>query len=272
MVRNRNEHELDAISELVREIEGDGPTWRFDGKEFALWQERIRNIIRRAYPVEEQIQRLKELNKASDYRHTIPVHQWGEPDRGDAVFQADFQKNLPRLTAYACALLDDIKQRRVSRGHTIPLSLPKSLKVFIAHGGQSTALDKLERFIRAIGAEPVIVEQSPGSSKSPSTKVDAQLSECDFAIILATRSHGAEQDCKVFPRVNVIDEMPRVRQALDQRCILLLQHGVSLPSNQSDWTWTRFAPQSMDKAFTAIANELSSHRLLTVGSAEDKNE
>lgn len=45
-------------------------------------------------------------------------------------------------------------------------------KAFIAHGGKSVALDKLCRFLKALGVEAFIVEEQPSKSKTLDDKVE----------------------------------------------------------------------------------------------------
>lgn len=137
------------------------------------------------------------------------------------------------------------------------------VNVLISHGGRSEARDKLERFIRALGSNPFIVEEQPGASKHPDKKVDEALGKCDFAVILATKDRASQQDNKVYPRLNIIDEIARVREALNDRFIILLEKGLELPSNQTNVTWTSFTQGNMDEAFIQLVTELKGHGILS---------
>ena len=108
------------------------------------------------------------------------------------------------------------------------------------------------------------MELSAGGGRSPSGKVDLLLNDCAFGIVLARKSRGVKQDGDILPRANVIDEMARVQQVLGERRLLLLESGLALPSNASDWTYETFIRQSMDRAFTAVVTKLKGHHLLTV--------
>lgn len=264
MATRPNEPDVNQADALVREIGDRGPTWRFDGPEFTLWLYNVRNMIRRAYPVEEQSDRLAELDEAGHYPRAPKQSVEGEPDRSKEIAQAEFQANLPRLAAHAEALRRDLSTRGSVADDNHYVEVIPLLRVFIAHGGPSKARDKLETFLRALGSEPLIVEHAAGAAASPSKKVDAQLANCEFGIALATRSGGALQDGELLPRANVIDEMARLPSYVGNRRMLLLETRLSLPSNASDWTYVRFTTQSMDRAFTAIVVELKNHCLLQV--------
>ncbi len=132
-------------------------------------------------------------------------------------------------------------------------------KAFIAHGGRSGILDKLREFIEALGIKPIIVELSPSKGMTVDEKVSKYIKDADFGIVLATKGGIIDtkgKETKQLPRLNVIDELERLRAAFPDKTILLLEKGVDLPSNISGLTHEPFVGQSMDRAFTAIAREL----------------
>jgi len=138
-------------------------------------------------------------------------------------------------------------------------------KAFIAHGGRSGILDKLREFIEALGMKPIIVELSPTKGMTVDEKVNKYIKDADCGIVLATKggivdSKGKEP--KKHPRLNVIDELERLRAAFPEKTMLLLERGVDLPSNISGLTYEPFVGQSMDRAFTAIARELTEFGIL----------
>jgi len=136
-------------------------------------------------------------------------------------------------------------------------------KVFIAHGGKSGTLDKLCEFLEALGLEPQVVELLPSQGLSVDAKVEKYIHSADCGIVLAT-SGGIVYEAanKKHPRLNVIDEFARLRAAFPNKTVLLLEKGVSLPSNISGITYESFARQSMDRAFSAIARELTAFGIL----------
>ena len=184
--------------------------------------------------------------------------------------QSRLKSQFPQMKGYADSLVQDLESRSQTSVQPTAKARGTQLRIFIAHDGPSTTRDNLERFLRGLGAEPLIVELSPGADKSPGRKVDLYLSDSDFGIVLARKSRGVEQDGKRLPRANVIDEMARLQGVLDDRRMLLLESGLSLPSNASEWTYETFIPQSMDRAFIAIATELNGHRLLYVRGLDEE--
>jgi len=141
----------------------------------------------------------------------------------------------------------------------------KPPKAFIAHGGRSGILDKLREFVEALGIKPIIVELSASKGMSVDDKVNNYIKDADCGIVLATKGGIIDTKSKKpiqHPRLNVIDELERLRAAFPEKTILLVERGVDLPSNISGLTYEPFVGQSMDRAFSAIARELVSFSIL----------
>lgn len=136
-------------------------------------------------------------------------------------------------------------------------------KAFIAHGGKSTALNKLCSFLEALGVEPLVVEIQPSEGRLTEPQVDEYMKQADCAIILATYGHIVDEKTrKKHPRLNVVDELGRCRNAFPDRTILLLEKGVDLPSNVSGIVYEHFTKQNMENAFIKVAKELRRLRLI----------
>jgi len=136
-------------------------------------------------------------------------------------------------------------------------------KAFIVHGGKSGVLEKLREYVEALGIKPLIVEMLPSKGITLADKVKKYQQEADYAIILATRGGIIDtKSGKQHPRLNVIDELSSFWEAFPERVIVLLEKGAELPSNKSGLTYEPFARQSMDRAFIAIARELTEMKIL----------
>ena len=136
-------------------------------------------------------------------------------------------------------------------------------QVFIAHGGESTALNKLCSFLEALGVEPLVVEVEPSGGRLTEPQVDEYMKQADCAIILATFGHIVDTKTrKKYPRLNVVDELGRCRKAFPQKTILLLEKGVELPSNVSGIVYERFTKQNRENAFIKVAKELRAFGLI----------
>jgi predicted nucleotide-binding protein len=157
-----------------------------------------------------------------------------------------------KIIGFDSAQILEIKEEK-------PEHIEISPKAFIAHGGRSGVLDKLCEFIEALGLEPLVVELLPSKGMSVDDKVNKYIKDSDCGIVLATKGGIVDttgKKPKQHPRLNIIDEVERLRAQFPDRTILLLEKGVELPSNISGLTHEPFARQSMDRAFTAIAREL----------------
>lgn len=170
-------------------------------------------------------------------------------------------------------LADDIRTGKRDKFSGEVITIPSSIdldtiekpKAFIAHGGRSGVLDKLREFIEALGIKTIIVELSASKGMTVDDKVNKYIKDADCGIVLATKGgiiDTKSKEPKQHPRLNVIDELERLRSAFPERTILLLERGVNLPSNISGLTHEPFVGQSMDRAFTAIARELTEFGIL----------
>ena len=130
------------------------------------------------------------------------------------------------------------------------------LKAFIAHEGETKALDKLTDFLIALNIKPIIAEKSPSGGNLVEPHVGSTIHDGDFVIILATKGKAINKKTKKsYMGQNVADELGRAREA-NMKVILLLETGIDPHTNISGIIWENFKPQSMDKAFTKIVREL----------------
>lgn len=226
---------------------------RYDNQEFKLWRNRVGTIIKNV--LDEDDHDTFESVQPLDFLDDIGIEDIGQ--------SLDYPK---KLKDYETALQSIIEKYKLLGFATKSSAMPGTpLQAFIAHGGRSGVLDKLREFIEALGIEPVIVELSPTKGMTVDEKVNKYIKDVDCGIVLATRggivdATGSEK--KQHPRLNVIDELERLRAAFPEKTILLVEMKVDLPSNISGLTYERFARQSMDRAFTAIARELTAFGIL----------
>lgn len=127
-------------------------------------------------------------------------------------------------------------------------------RVFVSHGGESNALSKLERFLRALGVTPVIVAREPSEGMSLDSLVEKRLGECDCAIILATADDEVEGRWQ--PRPNVLHEIGLAQERLSDTVIYLREEKCEFPSNVRPKVWENFTQENMDAAFEKVVKEL----------------
>lgn len=130
-------------------------------------------------------------------------------------------------------------------------------KAFIAHGGMTRALQRLCEFVRALGVDPIVVELQPSEGRSVNRQVERNVRDSECGIVFATK--GGIKDTKSgreHPRLNVIDEFATLRNQFPGKVILLLEKGVELPSNISEFVYERFTRDNLENAFLKVAAEL----------------
>lgn len=142
------------------------------------------------------------------------------------------------------------------------LSKPKkrqpaiSAKAFIAHGGRTEVLNKVQTFLSALGIIPLIVEDEPSKGLSVDKHITQCLKKADCAIILGTADDKNLKDGKLYPRPNVCIEIGRVQERFPNRVIYLLEEGATFPSNVAEKVYERFTQNNAEKAFLKIVREL----------------
>lgn len=133
-------------------------------------------------------------------------------------------------------------------------------RIFISHGKESSALTKVERFIRALGLQPVIVARGPSEGMSVDDLVNLRMTESDGAIILATSDDRVGDHFQ--PRQNVIHEIGLAQEKFDTRVIYLKEEGCAFPSNIQPRVWENFTQDNLENAFEKISKELRALGLL----------
>lgn len=137
------------------------------------------------------------------------------------------------------------------------------LKAFISHGKDSIALEKTERFVRALGLEPLIVKNEASQDKGVLDKVTFYLNQADCVIVLATGDN--QIDGKLHPRENISHEVGLAQTNHSGRIIYLLEEGAEFPSNYNSKVWEKFSKNNMEAAFQSIVLELRAFGLLQTG-------
>lgn len=78
-------------------------------------------------------------------------------------------------------------------------------KVFIVHGHDELAKEKLARFVSQVGLEPIILHEQASSSKTIIEKIEKYACEVCFAIVLYT-------PCDQGAKLGLAEQLPRARQ------------------------------------------------------------
>lgn len=156
---------------------------------------------------------------------------------------------LEQLQSYG---IDKILRRSTIRN--------EGARIFISHGTEGPALTKLERFLRALGTQPVVVMREASEGMSVDDLVEKRLSESDCVIILATADDQIGE--RRQPRPNVIHEIGLAQERFPGNVIYLKEQGCEFPSNVKPKVWGDFVQENMEGAFEKVSKELNAMGLL----------
>jgi hypothetical protein len=214
---------------------------------FTKWCSETENVLMRIFSEDS-----RELKKFQNAAELTPLK--GPPD----MVSEHRRKTMLRAAAELEAILSSIKEYGIPEKQegVIPP------QVFIAHGGETTARDKLQDFLMALGVTPIIVEEQPSQGRSKDKNVEHYLKQCDCAIILATKGDIDGRTGEFIPRGNILIEIGRSQEILPDKMIYLLEEGAKFPTDIDEKVWERFTKESMDKAFTKIAKEFRAFGLI----------
>ena len=173
-----------------------------------------------------------------------------------------YQQGLNMAEGIIQSAIDQLEQVGIQgiedeQGYVTPST---NKRIFIGHGKHTPALDRVERFIRALGFVPVIVAREPSLGKSVDDLVEEQMTGCLCAIILATRDDQVQDYFQ--PRLNVIHEIGLAQEKFRNRVIYLKEEGCKFPSNVQPKVWEDFTQESLENVFEKIVKELRGFKLL----------
>ena len=232
----------------------------YDNQDFKLWVSKISNIIDASlekddYDTFSSAWPRYFLNGgASDSRHFERYQE--EIEMREIAIKKILQK-------YEILGIEEEAPISIAPEEVFKLVPPKA---FISHGHGGGALLKLEKFIRELGVEPIIVKDQPNADRTVDGKVTDYLNEADFVIIFATGDDvikGKDKDIRQ-PRQNVIHEIGLAQKIHPGKIIYLLEERAEFPSNIKPKVYESFARQSLDDSFTAIVREMRNWGFLRV--------
>jgi predicted nucleotide-binding protein len=188
----------------------------------------------------------------------ISVNMWNEAlkMRADEFTIPILEDGADTIKKVIGQIKDDIgRSKRDENGYLIKPKLTDQIpKIFISHGKQSDALDKMERFLRNLGVDPLIVKNEANKDSTVDDKVNNYLEESDCVVILATGDDLI--DGKLHPRQNVIHEIGLAQASHPGKVIYLLENTAEFPSNIRPKVWEGFTQDNMEAAFQRIVIEL----------------
>lgn len=192
-----------------------------------------------------------------------PIPTTDNPIEAVNVIQHDaYLSDLDSAEGFLLSAKDELErvgldEVRRAQGYVVS---PEARKVFISHGTQTPALERVERFMRALGVEPVIVIRGASEGAGLDDLVEQRMRECECAVILATGDDEVEGHKQ--PRMNVIHEIGLAQEMLKNRVIYLKEEGCEFPSNINPKVWEGFTQTNLEAAQEKIVKELRAFGLL----------
>lgn len=234
----------------IKELHHDNP-------EFKLWGDKVQDIIQAGLDADG-------VGRFLAGRQYLNVN----PLTPDDALQKHYLKEVNRSETNLKSIIQKYEILGLETPPAAPVEL-NTVRAFIAHEGQTAALSKLTDFLEALGIECLMAERKPSDGRSVERQVEWIYPQADFAVILATKGRAVDKRSgEAYMGMNVADELGRARKVFKNRIILLLQNGVKPHANIQELVHERFAPQSMDKAFTKIARELTGWGLIRASREE----
>lgn len=235
----------------------------FPVKNFSKLEEQQKQLFKLFYPIDEY---LTQFSKGRKMYHPLTGITW-------EVYTSAIGNNVaqikgPSLDTAALDLegiISLLGARNQEEEIILKNSTIKPKKVFISHGKETKALDKIEKYLADLGVEPVVLKRNPSMGKALDDLVDSKMSECLAMIVLATKDdevQGEKVEKYFQPRPNVVHEIGLAQEKLNNKIVYLKEVGCIFPSNIQPKVWENFTQDNMEAAFSKIARELKSFGII----------
>jgi hypothetical protein len=247
---------VNALRAKLEEFDRTRTVKKFYNGTFRGWASSVDSIIVRGTGSVRLVSLWRQIVHGLPYPNSIVVLGAQE-----VPMQFMFKSRLPEVRATLVGIIDEIERFGIPSPSDKELAPQGRCKVFIAHGGQSEALNKLCALLNDdLGITPLVVERLPSEGRSVNENVEFYLDQADAGIVLATPDDLV--DGKYQPRGNVHIELGRFQERFPGRIVFLLQEGAAFPTNVSEKVWERFTQENMESAFRKIVREFRAFGLL----------
>lgn len=122
-------------------------------------------------------------------------------------------------------------------------------RVFITHGKNTKIMEQIKRLVTLASFEPVVSVQRETAAKPVPDKVMDDMRSCAAAVIhVASEGDLLDADGNRHPQINpnVLIEIGAAMALYRGRFILVVEHGVSLPSNLQGLYESRYSGDSIE--------------------------
>ena len=180
--------------------------------------------------------------------------------------QQDIAERKQRAVALLEQAIKGLEEEIAYRGEEVPqvaataIAKPQpSNKVFLVHGHDSTTLNAVALFLRAIGLDPIILRQRPNGGRHLLTKFREESEGASFAVVLMTPDDeggiAGKTERHLRPRQNVVFELGFFIGRLGPANVVALMKGnVEKPSDFDGIGYIEFDGSGRWK--TELAREL----------------
>jgi len=204
------------------------------------------DLVARVFSSREEAARLARLGR----RRGLALSRRGRSRREMALLRGG--------TGYLRLLIEALGEYDEPRGGKSRARGRGRARAVIVHGPSAIAVHKLRSFVSAMGLEPVTLSAlSPG---------DDELANGAAGCVIVLAGAERAEDGSRKARAELVSSVGAARRSC-RSVVCLLEDGASLPPNCGVTVDARFRPESMDEAFTALAERLRRDGL--VGAAEE---
>lgn len=234
-----------GLSKLLRRIEdinGLDAEVSFDDPKIAVLLSSIKSTIRDVFGAESSEFRENQYHQISRGRMHVGMSR--------QQLQRNFQNGIPHTIAMLNGLMERLREKAselpdapngpaVSLEDTEELRSPANRDVFLVHGHNNEAKEKVARFLERLALNVVILHEQPNDGRTIIEKF-SDFSDVDFAIILLTADDfGGPKAAKpgqqnLRARQNVVFEFGFFIGKLGRNKVCALrEEGVEIPSDIS---------------------------------------
>ena len=244
------------LQESLEKLRKDPSVKQFKGGTFRAWKGKVRAILLNGLGNNANLP-LSEFDRAAS---SLPMSDSViDPGWQEGMWEKRFDHELPNVERTMENIIWQLETFGIPYNRSEEATPPKA---FVAHGPKAKPLEKLCSFLRALGVQPIVIEEEPSEGRSIDQQVEIFLEQADCAIVLGTADDKELKDGRLYPRRNVHVEIGRFQERFPRRIIYLLEEGASLPSNISEKVHERFSQESMEEAFVRVVRELTAFGIL----------
>jgi predicted nucleotide-binding protein len=210
------------------------------GDEFEVWEETARRAIRFAFGEGSQ----------SENDFDAALSRYTKVNKLYTIEKADaFRDSSVKVAALLSAMIEEIEDYWEPTIDRSPAqeTASRDKKVFIVHGHDDGAKEKVARFLTTVGLKPVILHEQANKGKAIIEKFEDHA-EVTFAVVLLTpddvgAAHADREHLRPRPRQNVLFEFGYFIGKLGRDRVCGLKKGdVEIPSDYSGVIYIELDP------------------------------